>query len=255
VTIAALAGGGAGVALRLGASMLALQASIGAVNDLADVDVDRGRKPGKPMPRGVVRPIEARTVAAVALVLGLALSAVSGLGTAAVAAAGVGLGYLYDLRLSRTPWSWLPLAVALPLLPIHAWLGTTGSIPASLAILVPVAILAGAGLALGNGLADLERDEAAGVATAVVALGRGRAWLIHTAALLAVVVLAWAIGPGRPGGEAALWPVVTALGSALVAGGVLLERGGSAARRERGWELEAVGIAALGMAWVAGIAT
>jgi 4-hydroxybenzoate polyprenyltransferase len=253
--MATLAGGGAGVALRLGASMLALQASIGAVNDLADIDVDRGRKPGKPLPRGLVRPIEAKALAAVALVIGLGLSAASGPGTVAVAAAGVALGYLYDLRLSRTPWSWLPLAAALPLLPIHAWLGATGSIPAPLAILVPVAILAGAGLALGNGLADVERDEAAGVATAVVLLGRSRAWLVHAAALLAIVALAWVLGPGRAGGGAEVWPAVTALGSGLVAGGVILERATSAGRRERGWELEAVGVAVLGIAWVAGIAT
>jgi 4-hydroxybenzoate polyprenyltransferase len=240
--------------LRLGASMLALQASIGTVNDLADVETDRGRKPGKPIPRGIVRHREAAVLAAVALVVGLGLSAVSGLPTAAVAAAGVALGYLYDLRLSRTPWSWLPLAVALPLVPVHAWLGVTGSIPESLAVLVPVGILAGGGLALGNGLADLERDRAAGLGTAVVRLGRDRAWLIHAAALLAVVVLAWALGPGREAPGTAAWAAAVG-GSLVLAAGVVLERATSPARRERGWELEAIGIAAVGLAWVSGVAS
>ncbi|HYL41246.1 MAG TPA: UbiA family prenyltransferase, partial [Candidatus Binatus sp.] len=188
--LAALAGGSSTVALRLAGSMLALQISIGALNDLVDADLDRGRKPGKPIPRGVVTTSEAAMVAIIGLAVGLALSAPSGAPTVLVAAAGAGCGYAYDLRLSRTGWSWLPLAAALPLVPLYAWLGATGTLPGELVAIMPAGLLAGAALALANGLADLERDRAAGTAAAVVRIGPTPAWALHTTALGGAVVIA-----------------------------------------------------------------
>jgi 4-hydroxybenzoate polyprenyltransferase len=244
------------VALRLAASMLALQASIGALNDLVDVGVDSGRKPGKPLPRGAARPFEAAAIVAVGLGLGIGLSAASGPATAVVAAAGVACGYAYDLRLSRTVWSWLPLTVALPLVPVHAWLGTTGSVPASLLGIVPAGLLAGAALALGNGIVDEERDRMAGMRTVVVALGRGPAWILQGLGLAGAVGIALVAGPSLGGGEAGavLWRGL----AVTVAAGLMAIGAGLAARpaprlRERGWELEAVGVAVLGIAWLAGV--
>jgi 4-hydroxybenzoate polyprenyltransferase len=229
--------------------MLALQASIGAVNDLVDADVDGGRKPGKPIPRGVVGPRDAMAIAAGGLVIGLALCAPSGAATVAVAGVGVALGYVYDLRLSRTPWSWLPLAAALPLVPVFAWLGATGELPPALVPLIPIGIIAGGGLALANGIADLDRDIAAAVRTAAVRLA-GRAWAADATAMSAALALAWLFAPGvvvvRVGG--------LALGSLLVIGGLILSRAPSASRRERGWELQAAGVGVVGLVWVAGIA-
>ena len=47
---------------------------------------------------------------------------------------------------------------------------------------------------------------------------------------------------------------VGAVGASLVIGlGVALGRAGDAARRERAWELEAVGVGLLAAAWLAGI--
>jgi len=234
--------------------MLALQASIGAVNDIVDAPLDRGHKPGKPIPRGAVRLAEARGVAAVGLLLGLALSGLSGLPTAAVAALGVGLGYLYDARLSRTAWSWLPLAGALPLVPIHAWLGATGQVPAALLTLLPIGILAGGGLALANGIADLERDASAGVRTAAVRLGRW-AWVVDAAAMAGAIGLAWLVAPGsgRVGGTTGgglAGPIGMAVGSLVVVLGLGLAAARSANLRERGWELQAAGTALLGLAWI-----
>jgi len=249
LAIAALADGGLPTAARLGLAMLALQASIGAVNDLVDAGVDAGRKPGKPIPRGIVGPGEARALAAGGLIAGLALALPSGPATVAVAAIGVGLGYVYDVRLSRTAWSWLPLAAALPLVPVFAWLGTTGEVPPALLPLIPIGIVGGGGLALANGIADLERDLAAGVRTAAVRLGR-QAWIVDAAAMAAALALAWLFAPGVP-------PVRISglgLGSLLVIGGLILSRTASAGRRERGWELQAAGVGVVGLAWVAGIA-
>jgi 4-hydroxybenzoate polyprenyltransferase len=242
--------------------MLALQVSIGAVNDLADEALDAAVKPAKPLPEGLVSRRAARWVAVGALLAGLGLSAPSGAATVAVAAAGVGLGYLYDLRLSRTAASWAPLALALPLVPIHAWLGSTGSVPAGLWALVPAAVLAGAGLAISNGLVDVERDARAGREGASVTLGRERAWIAATVLLAIAGALAIVVAPDVAatvgGAERTLLRAVRlggiGLGILLIALGAGLLRAGRATVRERGWELQALGVACIGVGWLAGTA-
>ena len=237
--------------------MLCLQASIGALNDLVDAPLDAGQKPGKPLPRGIISPRTARLVTVAGGVAGVALSLPSGPGTGIVAAAGAGLGYLYNLRLSGGPFSWLPLALALPLLPIHAWLGVTGAVPPGLVTLVPAAVLAGFGLSLGNGLVDVDRDAASGRRGIVVMVGARTAWLVQSGALVLVVLLAAILAPQAPSSSELLGSLRSAgvpLGGAAIAlgGAALLAR--SARLRERGWELEAVGVAAAGVAWLAGTA-
>jgi 4-hydroxybenzoate polyprenyltransferase len=237
------------VAGRLGLAMFGLQASIGALNDVVDAETDAGHKPGKPIPRGVVTAAEAMVLAAGGLIVAVALAVPSGPATVAVAGGCLALGYLYDLRLSRTAWSWLPLAAALPLLPVFAWLGATGGVPPALLFLIPAGLVVGGGLGLANGIADLERDMATGVRTAAVRLGR-RAWAADAAAMAAGLAVAWLIAPGSPtlrlGG--------LGLGSLLVIGGLGLSRARSAQRRERGWELQAAGVGVVALVWVAGIA-
>jgi protoheme IX farnesyltransferase len=261
--IAALAGATPVTAMRLGVAMLAIQVSIGALNDLVDVPLDALEKPDKPIASGLVGRRIAGVVTVAGALVGIVLSSVSGPPTAMAAVACLALGYAYDLRLSRTPVSWLPLALALPLLPIHAWLGAAGTIPTGLLTLVPVAVLGGAGLALANGLADFDRDASTGRRTVAVALGRRRALAVQTL-LLAIaagiaVVAAPAVGDGGasavPGvlgwlRAAGIWAgvVALALGAPLLAS----ER---AWIRERGWELEAVGVASLGLGWLAGTAS
>lgn len=238
--------------------MLALQASIGALNDVLDAGRDAGRKSGKPIPRGVVGVGAARGVVVVGLVAGLALAAPSGPATVVLAALGVGIGYLYDLRLSQTAWSWLPFALGVPLLLLFAWLGTTGTIPGALLTLLPIGVVAGAGLALANALADVERDAAAGKPSVAVRLGRDRAWAIQVALLAIAAVLAIALLPvGRAGmpaaGQTAVRLVVVA-GSAVLLGAAVLVRRADPRWRERAWEIEAVAVAAIGAAWLAAAA-
>lgn len=265
--------------------MLAIQVSIGALNDAVDAGVDATAKPGKPIPQGTVGRRTALALAVAGGGAGLGLAAVSGLWTFVVALAGASLGWIYDLRLSRTPASWLPLSLALPLLPVFAWLGATGSIPPGLVTLVPVAVLAGTALAIANGLVDLERDARAGLGAVVVLLGRRRAWLLQTGLLVVVAVLAALLAPmpgssggsglpsglGGPGGPAGDGGVSVGsplgidalrtfrsggvlLGMALLAFGATALAARRPSVRERGWELEALGIAAIGVGWLAGTA-
>jgi 4-hydroxybenzoate polyprenyltransferase len=254
--------------------MLGIQVSIGALNDLVDAPIDATEKLGKPIPKGLVSGRVARSMAIVGVFVGLLLSVPSGLGTVAVLAAAAGLGYAYDLRLSRTALSWLPLSLALPLLPIHAWLGATGSIPSGLVTLVPAGVMAGAALALANGLVDLERDARVARRTIAVDLGPARTWAIHAGLLVIVAALAVFVAPGVPAtaSPTGTGPPVTGglglnldalrllrnagvmLGLALIGFGALALRSPRAGVRERGWELEAVGVAAVGIGWLAGTA-
>ncbi|MEO8272588.1 MAG: UbiA family prenyltransferase [Chloroflexota bacterium] len=261
-TIAALAGADPPTILRLFVGMLAIQVSIGALNDLVDAPLDAAQKPRKPIPSGLVTPRVAGLVAAGGGAGGIALSAISGPATGLAAVGCLALGYLYDVRLSRTALSWLPLSLALPLLPIHAWLGATGTIPAGLLTLVPVGVLAGAGLALANGLADVDRDTRAERGTIVVRLGPRRAWISQTLALAAAAGLAVLVAPAVPGAVAGdtlgLLRVVRGGGilfgiAALALGAVALVSP-RASVRERGWELEAIGVVGLGIGWLAGTA-
>ena len=253
--LALLAGGEPSVAARLGLAMTALQFSIGALNDLVDAPRDRGRRPMKAVAEGLVRPMSALAVAVVAAVGGLALAAASGFAALAVAAAGAACGYAYDLRLSRTAWAWLPLAIALPLVPVFAWVGVSGTIPGALLVLVPIGMLAGGGLAVGNALADLEADRTAGVPSLAARLGHRDAAGLHALALGAAAALAAASLP--PGAPAEAWALVIAGAATLAAGIATVARaaGSDLAKGGRlGWQVEAVGTAILGIGWVVALA-
>lgn len=231
--------------------MVLLQFSIGATNDVVDAERDHDRTPPKPIPAGLVGRDTARAVAVAAAAFGLLLAASFGGVVLAIAAAGLGCGLAYDLRLSRTAFSWVALAVALPLVPVYAWFGATGALPTSVIPIVPMAMAAGAALAVGNALVDLDADLALERRTVAVALGRVRAWGVN--AVVLAIVVGWLLvtrpaGGGADGGPAA--NVLADAGTALVAVGVALLgiRRGAAARA--GWALEAVGVAVLGVAWV-----
>jgi 4-hydroxybenzoate polyprenyltransferase len=229
--------------------MVALQAGIGAANDLVDAPRDAGHKPGKPIPAGLVTGETARRVAIAAFVVGVVLAGVCGgpLG-AILAIVVIGVGLAYDLRLKGTTWSWLPFAIGIPILPVFGWLGSTGELPVAFVVLIPVAVCAGAALAIANALVDVERDAAAGSGSIAVALGPTRAWGIQ-AGLLVVVGLAAVASVGPLGGSAAGSLAVTAI-AVVPVGAAIAGRGGGPTRRERAWELEAVAVAAMGVAWL-----
>lgn len=237
-------------ALLLAGSMIALQVSIGALNDLVDVERDRGRKAGKPISAGYVGRGAARATVVIGLGLGLGLSAVAGPVALAIAVLGTGSGYVYDLRLKATPWAWLPFAVGIPLLPAFAWVGATGRIPPAFGILIPIAVLAGAGLALVNGLVDVERDRAAGLATPAIRLGPARAWQL-AAAILAVAA-SGAIGSLALARAAPFSFLLSTGGIVLLILGTAVVRAVDPGRRERGWEAVAVGLGLVAAGWTIG---
>ena len=232
--------------------MLLLQIAIGAANDWAGAMADATAQPGKPVPAGLVRRPTAARIAVGAAAVGLALAARAGPLPFAVAAAGLTAGLAYDLRLKGTRWSWVPYAVGIPLLPVFAWVGATGSLPTPFAVLVPIAMLAGAALAVANAVADLEHDRGAGTATVATSLGLDRArWI---GAFLQGLVVAAALGSVAAFGGDAAWVALAAGGSAIVLVGLAFEWSGRLFARRHAWEVQAIGVGIIAGGWVGALA-
>ena len=193
-------------------------------------------------------------------VVGVALAVPSGPATTALAVVVLGIGYAYDLRLQGDGLVVAPVRARDPApAGLRLARGDRRVAVAQFAILVPTAVLAGAALAIANALADVDRDAAAGVdfggtsARRCAGLGdprdpargrRGRR-VRHARAGSADGEPPVGQGPG---------PLVAAIGASLViATGIAIGRRGDAARRERAWELEAVGVGLLAAAWLAGV--
>ena len=246
--VAVVAGAAPAVALQLGVSMTALQASIGALNDLHDAADDAGRKPGKPIPAGLVRVPLARAVSIGGAVVGVGLAAGIGGRLAALAIVVLLIGYGYDLVAKGTAWSWLPFAVGIPILPVYGWFGGVGGLPAFFVALLPMTVLAGAALAIANARADLERDEAAGTVSVATRLGLERSWRLHAVLWLATatVALGWlALRGAEP-----FRVLVVVVAAGLIGTAVIWSRRRGPMARERAWEFEAVGAALALFAWL-----
>jgi 4-hydroxybenzoate polyprenyltransferase len=235
-------------ALRLGVAMTSIQVAIGTVNDLVDAPADAVAKPAKPIPSGLVPAGVGRLVAGIAVGVAVVLSIPSGWGTVALGLVCLAVGLTYDFALKGTAWSWLPFAVGIPLLPVFAWYGAVGTLPATFAVLIPTAVAAGAALAIGNAIADLERDEASGVTSIATALDAERAWRAQVVLLGAVGLAAFvsaAVLGATPGQLA-----IVAVAAVVPFAAALAGRGRSPGGRERAWEAEAVGVALLAVAWI-----
>lgn len=237
--------------------MVALQVSIGTLNDLLDAERDVGRTPPKPIPGGQVSRGTARVVWVASAAIGLLLVVPSGAPTLVVAVAGLSIGYAYDRFAKGTAWSWVPFTLGIPLVSVYGWIGTGQPLPSAFAVLVPCAALAGAALAIANASADFERDLAGGTASVAIRLGLARAWLVHVVLIaIAIAVVLGSLIAARPGAGPL---VAAALGSAVVGGGAVLGatlagRRASPRQRELAWELEAAGMGILATAWLAGLA-
>lgn len=102
-------------------AMAPLQVAIGLYNEYWDRDLDALAKTDRAVPRGVLTPARAHWAAWVSLVLGLGCASILSPRGSLVLALGGGMGFLYSARLKRTVWSWLPYAVAYPIVPVWVW--------------------------------------------------------------------------------------------------------------------------------------
>jgi 4-hydroxybenzoate polyprenyltransferase len=198
--------------------MLLVQFSISALNEWADADVDRRAGRQRPIPLGLVSPSAALSVAVVCAVGAFLLCVLSDLGPFALLLVGVGTacGWAYDLWLKASPLSFLPFAIAFPLMPF--WIGVLAGRPlSSLGIL----FLGGSPLAtaihLADAIPDRDRDRAAGLNTLAVALGRPSAELAAVGLLLVGTLVSMVLIIRR--GQASIAALSLAI---LVASGVVL---------------------------------
>lgn len=199
---------------RIVAVTLLSQVAVAVYNDLRDHDLDLVACPWRAIPSGVVSPATAATVAAlmaagavlIALTLGPLSAGLVGLGTA--------LGLAYSRWFKTSVLSWLPFALAFPLLPI--WVLLVSRV--ATANLWTVAII-GAPIAVAIHLADAAPDRhtdathgSAGLATRLTARQMER-WPVSL------------LGIGVAGALAMAWltphPVV-AVGAAVLASGLLV---------------------------------
>ena len=97
MALALLAGASGGRAILLGASMLAIQFSIGTFNDLLDLPADSVAGRSKPLVDGRVGARPSLGVGAACGLAGLALAWNVGVAAGLVACAGYGIGLAYDV--------------------------------------------------------------------------------------------------------------------------------------------------------------
>jgi 4-hydroxybenzoate polyprenyltransferase len=166
--------------------MLLAQFSISALNEWADADLDRRAGRRRPIPLGLLSRGAALNVAVVCALGAFLLATVSSLGALSLLLVGIGVacGWAYDLWLKPTPLSFLPFAIAFPLMPF--WIGLIAGRPAgALAVLFIGGAPLAAAIHLADAIPDRDTDRAAGLNSLAVALGRPAAELVAVALLLA----------------------------------------------------------------------
>ena len=161
----------------LGTSMLCYQFAIGLTNDIVDAADDAVAKPWKAIANGALPRSLAVSLAIGLGTMGLAVSASLGWQAWAVGVGGFLCGLAYDLRLKRTQLSWLPFAIALPLIPIWVFVATDRW-EQRLWWVLPLGAVLGFALHLANQAADSEVDEKLGSGGFVAKLGEPRARIV-----------------------------------------------------------------------------
>jgi 4-hydroxybenzoate polyprenyltransferase len=216
--LAVAAGHGWRSGLVVTGAVAAGQFTIGWSNDVIDAARDRavGRR-DKPVARGEVSDALVRRAIAVAGLVCVALSLACGAASAAVhLLLGVASGWAYNLGLKRTPWSFVPYAVAFGALPAVVTLALPQPV-APPGWMVAAGALLGVGAHLLNALPDLADDERTGVRGLPHRLGpRTVRWVAP-----AVLTAASAVTVLGPRGSVPTWAWL-ALGACLALAGLAL---------------------------------
>jgi 4-hydroxybenzoate polyprenyltransferase len=231
------------------------QIAIGAVNEIADISLDRVAKPWKPIPSGLVTVRGAWTLTAAGLVLMVACGVQFGMVSLALLCLGTGLGLAYDLWFKRGRLAWLPYTLALPLLPIWVQACVSGFDPRAL-LLYPLGVPGTAAVYLAQSASDAASDRAAGLENPGSRLGQRRtlrlAWLL--ALLTPALGLAVAVALPSLGADPRRMAVAAMLSWAVVlAGAGLLARRPAAGTRAL-FGLLAVALVIAGFGWMAALA-
>ena len=182
--------------LELAAALALQQFAISAHNDYVDRTLDATAKPWRALPAGVLRP---RTTLLLAAAFGLGALVIAtplGFDEVVLVALGLSAGLAYNARLKRTPLSWLPFAVAFPLIPLFG-MAALDRWPSYWSLTYVVVSPAAVAIHLWDSLPDVELDRRHGVRGLAATLGPNRArraaWLLAGAALFIAADIAWLI--------------------------------------------------------------
>jgi 4-hydroxybenzoate polyprenyltransferase len=159
-----------GTILLVIAAHTAMQCSIAILNDYCDRDLDRLSKRHKPIAQGLIRPQEALVLGLLAIVLMVLLLLPLNPLALVLSLIYLLLGLGYNLGLKSTPLSGVVFALAIPLIPVYAFVGV-GHFTPFLFWFVPIGALLGVSLNLANSLPDIETDAAHKAHTLAVVLG------------------------------------------------------------------------------------
>jgi len=174
------------VALLL--AMAAIQTSVGIFNDYYDRDLDAVAKPYRALPAGLVSAQSAYRAAWIAVALGLGAAATLGLSSMLVLALGAAMGFLYSARLKRSVLSWLPYAIAYPMVPLWVWV-SLGKFRPEMFLIYPTAIPFSLGVHLCNQLRDYEDDTEQGMKGLTQHLGKETSsWICVSLLLLSPIL-------------------------------------------------------------------
>jgi 4-hydroxybenzoate polyprenyltransferase len=184
------------------AAHTAMQLSIAVLNDYCDRTRDTLSKKQKPIPLGLVTPREALVYGFSLMIVMLLLLIFLNPLALLISLLYLAFGQSYNLGLKSTPLSGVVFALAIPLIPVYAFVGV-GRIVPFVFWLVPVVALLGIALNLANSLPDIEEDATSGARTLAVVLGVRRSFLL-VALLIFVCIISIAaltlisIVPARP---------------------------------------------------------
>lgn len=170
------------------AAHAAMQLSIAVCNDYCDRQVDTISKKDKPIPRGLIRPWEALITGLLLIVIMVLLLLPLNPLALLVSLLYLALGQSYNFGLKATPLSGIVFALAIPLIPVYAFVGT-GRIISFIFWVIPVAALLGIALNLANSLPDIEEDAANNARTLAIVLGVKRSLIICSACILVSILL------------------------------------------------------------------
>ena len=197
-------------------AMLSGQLSVGWSNDAHDASTDRAAaRQDKPVVANAL------SVALLWRSAGVALIVAVGASLAAAGAAGLfhvlalTTAWAYNLKLSRTAWSWLPYAIAFGLLPLFITYGLDpGSAPTWWSVFVFAAM--GVAAHLANAARDAQSDAQYGHRSAAISLGPRRTRLLSLGLLLlGTAVLVWQLWDGSP--IEAMLIAIASLGATVIA--------------------------------------
>lgn len=179
-------------------SILLTQIAIAFHNNWCDRDLDAATKPWRLIPRGALRPTTAHRISWILFAAGLAVAAPLGPLVVIAITVGTACGFVYNAGVKRTIWSFAPFCLALPTLPVAAFVvAGCSDAPLEVAYLIGAPIVISVHLA--DALPDVARDRAFGLRTLAVRLGTRRAYVACWTGVAAAAGLSLALAPSDHG--------------------------------------------------------